>query len=36
MESKIKISFVGMTHLGIVSAVCAANKNFDVICYDEN
>ncbi len=36
MESKIKIGFVGMTHLGLVSAVCAANKNFDVICYDES
>ena len=36
MGSNIKISFIGMTHLGLVSAVCAANKNFDVICYDES
>jgi UDPglucose 6-dehydrogenase len=28
------IGFVGMTHLGLVSAVAAAEKGFDVICFD--
>ena len=30
------IGFVGLDHLGIVSAVTAANKGFDVIAYDPN
>jgi len=28
------IGFIGMTHLGLVSGVSAAEKGFDVICYD--
>lgn len=28
------IGFAGMTHLGLVSAVAAAEKGFDVVCYD--
>jgi UDPglucose 6-dehydrogenase len=30
------IAFVGMTHLGLVSAVAAAEKGFQVICFDPN
>jgi len=30
----IKIGFVGMTHLGLVSSLCAAEKGFDVVCFD--
>ncbi|MCH9609774.1 MAG: UDP-glucose 6-dehydrogenase TuaD [Chlamydiales bacterium] len=32
----MKIGFVGMTHLGINSAVGAAEKGFSVICFDPN
>jgi UDPglucose 6-dehydrogenase len=28
------IGFAGMTHLGLNSAVAAADKDFDVVCYD--
>lgn len=28
------IGFVGMTHLGLISAVGAAEKGFDVVCFD--
>jgi UDPglucose 6-dehydrogenase len=28
------IGFAGMTHLGLVSAVCAAEKGFRVVCFD--
>jgi UDPglucose 6-dehydrogenase len=28
------IGFAGMTHLGLVSGVCAAEKGFAVVCYD--
>ena len=28
------IAFVGMTHLGLISAVAAAEKGFQVICFD--
>lgn len=28
------IAFVGMTHLGLVSAVAAASKGFQVLCFD--
>lgn len=28
------IGFAGMTHLGLVSGVCAAEKGFSVVCYD--
>ncbi len=30
------IAFCGLSHLGIVSSVCAAEKGFTVICYDPN
>ena len=32
----MKIGFIGMTHLGIVSSISAAEKKFDVICYDND
>ena len=32
--SKPTIGFCGMTHLGLVSAVAAAEKGFEVLCYD--
>jgi UDPglucose 6-dehydrogenase len=28
------IGFAGMTHLGLVSGICAAEKGFNLICYD--
>jgi UDPglucose 6-dehydrogenase len=28
------VGFAGMTHLGLVSGVCAAEKGFRVVCYD--
>jgi UDPglucose 6-dehydrogenase len=31
---KPKIAFVGMTHLGLISAVAASEKGFDVLCFD--
>jgi len=31
---KPTIGFVGMTHLGLVSGVCAAAKGFQVVCFD--
>ena len=34
--TKNKISFVGMTHLGLNMAVGTAMKGFRVICYDED
>lgn len=30
------IGFAGMTHLGLISGVCAAEKGFKIICFDEN
>ena len=30
------IGFVGMTHLGLVSGVSAAEKGFQVICFDQD
>jgi UDPglucose 6-dehydrogenase len=30
------IGFAGMTHLGLVSGVCAAEKGFHLICFDLN
>ena len=32
--SEDTIGFAGMTHLGLISAVAAAEKGFDVVCYD--
>jgi UDPglucose 6-dehydrogenase len=29
-----KIAFVGMTHLGLISAVAASEKGFQVFCFD--
>jgi UDPglucose 6-dehydrogenase len=34
MKSNIVVGFVGMTHLGLVSAVAAAEKGFSTICFD--
>jgi UDPglucose 6-dehydrogenase len=31
-----KIGFVGMTHLGLVSGVSAAEKGFEVVCFDQS
>jgi len=28
------IAYVGMTHLGLISAIAAAEKGFDVVCFD--
>jgi|APSaa5957512535_1039671.scaffolds.fasta_scaffold00447_12 UDPglucose 6-dehydrogenase len=35
-KKNIIIGFVGMTHLGLVSAICAAEKGFFVYCFDDN
>lgn len=32
----MKISFLGMSHLGIVSSVVAASKGLEVVCFDED
>jgi UDPglucose 6-dehydrogenase len=34
--SKPVLGFAGMTHLGLVSGICAAEKGFKVICFDPN
>lgn len=34
--TKPTIGFVGMTHLGLVSGVSAAEKGFQVICFDQD
>jgi UDPglucose 6-dehydrogenase len=34
--SRPAIGFAGMTHLGVVSAVSAAEKGFKVVCFDAN
>ena len=31
-----KIGFVGMTHLGLVSGASAAEKGFEVVCFDQS
>jgi UDPglucose 6-dehydrogenase len=36
MNETTNIGFIGMTHLGLNSAVVAAEKNFNIIAYDEN
>jgi UDPglucose 6-dehydrogenase len=28
------VGFAGMTHLGLVSGICAAEKGFKVLCFD--
>ena len=28
------LGFAGMTHLGLVSGVCAAEKGFRTVCFD--
>lgn len=30
----MNLAFIGMTHLGIVSAICSAEKGMSLICYD--
>ena len=32
--SRPKIGFAGMTHLGLVSAIAAAEKGFELVCFD--
>lgn len=32
----MSIAYAGMTHLGIVSAICAAEKGFSVTCFDRD
>ena len=32
--TKPKIAFAGMTHLGLISAVAASEKGFQVLCFD--
>lgn len=32
----VTVGFVGMTHLGLVSATGTASKGFDVVCYDKD
>ena len=34
--SKIKIGYIGMTHLGIIYGITSAIKGYKVVCYDEN
>lgn len=36
MSRKPTIGFAGMTHLGLNSAVAAAQKGFNVVCFDED
>lgn len=36
LAMKHAIAFVGMTHLGINSAIAAAEKGFQVLCFDPN
>ena len=36
VKKAIKIGFYGMTHLGLVSAIAAASKGYQVICFDED
>ena len=31
----MKIGFVGLSHLGLISSIVVASKGFDVVCYDE-
>ncbi len=35
-DNNIKVAFCGMSHLGIISSVCAAEKGFEVVCYDND
>jgi len=32
----MKIAYIGMSHLGIISSICTAEKGLEVICYDED
>lgn len=34
--SKFKVGFVGASHLGICSAIAAAEKNFDIVLFDDD
>lgn len=33
---KIKIAYIGMSHLGLISAIGSASKGYKVICFDNN
>jgi len=35
-KASLKIGFAGMTHLGLVSAICTASKGCTVYCFDQN
>jgi UDPglucose 6-dehydrogenase len=32
----IKIAYIGMSHLGLISGICMAEKGFDVVCFDND
>ena len=32
----VKVGFAGLSHLGLVSGICAASKGVHVVCYDSN
>ena len=32
----IKVGFIGLTHLGIVTSIAFSKKNINVIAYDKN
>ena len=34
MTKKIKIGFLGLSHLGLVSTIACAEKGYEVICFD--
>ena len=34
--SKFKVGFVGASHLGICSAIAAAEKNFNIVLFDDD
>ena len=36
LYKKISLGFVGLSHLGLVSSIAAAEKGFNVIGYDDN
>ena len=33
---KIKVAFIGMSHLGLISSVCVAEKGFQVVGFDQD
>ena len=36
MKNNLKISFVGLSHLGLISAISASLKNFEVTAFDSD